>query len=71
MDSIAKLNQMPLRCNLYEKEPWQSRGLRVLPIDNYLVFYMPVESQITVAVIRIMYGGRKIEEQLSQSDTDN
>jgi toxin ParE1/3/4 len=34
---------MPFRYQLYEKEPWHSKGLRVLPIDNYLVFYMPVE----------------------------
>lgn len=65
MDRVAKLNQMPLRCHLYEKEPWQSKGLRVLRIDNYLVFSMPVGSQKTVAVIRIMYGSRNIEEQLS------
>jgi len=49
---------------------WQSKGLRVLPIDNYLVFYMPVESQKTAAVIRIMYGGRNIEEQLNRAEVD-
>lgn len=70
MDVIAKLNQMPFRHPLYEKEPWQSKGLRALPVDNYLVFYLPVESRETVAVIRIMYGGRNIENQLSMTDTD-
>ncbi|QGU00414.1 Death on curing protein, Doc toxin [Candidatus Syntrophocurvum alkaliphilum] len=64
MDAIAKLNKMPKRYHLYEKEPWYSKGLRVLPVDNYLVFYLPVESKTTVVIIRIMYGGRKIEEQL-------
>lgn len=70
MDGVAKLNQLPLRFHLYEKEPWQSKGLRVLTVDNYLVFYIPVESRETVAVIRIMYGGRNIEEQLSRTDVD-
>jgi len=56
---------------LYEKEPWQSKGLRVLPIDKYLVLYLPVESQKTAAVIRIMYGGRNIEEQLNQTEANN
>lgn len=64
MDAIVKLNKMPLRYPLYEKEPWHSKGLRVLPVDNYLVFYVPVETKTTVAVIRIMYGRRDIEEQL-------
>jgi len=71
MDEVAKLNQMPFRYQLYEKEPWQSKGLRVRPIDNYLVFYMPVESQKTAAVIRIMYGGRNIEEQLIRAEVAN
>jgi toxin ParE1/3/4 len=66
MDTVAKLNDMPLRHPLYENEPWHSKGLRILPIDNYLAFYLPVEIKTTVAVIRIMYGGRDIEERLRQ-----
>lgn len=68
MDAIAKLNQMPLRYHLYEKEPWHSKGLRVLPIDNYVAFYLPIESKTIVVVIRIMYAGRDIEEQLWQTE---
>lgn len=63
MEAAAKLNEMPFRCRLYEKEPWRGKGLRVLPVDNYLVFYLPVEDKETVAIIRIMYGGRNIEKQ--------
>ncbi len=64
MDAAAKLSLMPLHHRLYEKEPWHSKGLRVLPVDNYLVFYLPVEAQKTVVVVRIMYGGRNVGEQL-------
>lgn len=64
MEAAAKLNEMPFRYRLYEKEPWHTQGLRVLPVDNYLVFYLPVEDKETVVIIRIMYGGRNIEEQL-------
>ncbi|CCQ95285.1 Addiction module toxin, RelE/StbE family [[Clostridium] ultunense Esp] len=63
MEAAAKLNEMLFRCRLYEKEPWRGKGLRVLPVDNYLVFYLPVEDKETVAIIRIMYGGRNIEKQ--------
>ncbi len=66
MDVVAKLNEMPLRHHLYEKEPWHSKGLRVLLIDNFLAFYLPVEEKTTVAVIRIMfpnpYMGRRMLE---------
>ncbi|WP_018084325.1 type II toxin-antitoxin system RelE/ParE family toxin [Desulfurispora thermophila] len=64
IEATAKLNEMPFRCRLYEKEPWRSKGLRVLPVDNYLVFYLPVEERQTVAIIRIMYGGRNIDKHL-------
>lgn len=68
MNRIAKLNDMPFRYPLYENEPWYSKGLRVLPVDNYITFYLPVESQKAVAVIRIMYGGRDIDTQLQKTE---
>jgi len=61
MNAIDLLNEMPLRHQLYKKEPWKSRGLRVLKVNNYLAFYLPVESKKIVVIIRIMYGGRDIE----------
>lgn len=64
MGAAAKLNEMPLRYRRYDKEPWQSKGLRVLPVNNYLIFYLPVESKKIAVIIRIMYGRREIEEQL-------
>lgn len=68
MDAIANLDHMPLRCSLYEKEPWRSRGLRVLRIGHYLAFYLPIERYETVVIIRLMYGARDIEEQLKPLD---
>lgn len=38
---ILSLNTMPECYRRYEKEPWKSLGLRVLPIDNYVVLYFP------------------------------
>ena len=70
MDAISRLNNMPLRFHLYEKEPWHSKGLRVLPVDHFVVFYLPVASKTTVAVIRIMYGGRNIDDLLRQTEAE-
>ena len=64
---IASLDQFPNRGPLTEEEPWHSQGLRVLPVDNYLVFYLPDENSATVNIIRIMYGGRDIDKQLNES----
>lgn len=64
MDAVAKLNLFPLRHQLIEMEPWHSKGLRVLPVDNFLVFYLPLEAQKSVAIIRVMHGGCDIGEWL-------
>ena len=40
-EQILSLDTMPERYRKYEKEPWKSRGLRVLPLDNYVVLYIP------------------------------
>lgn len=48
----------------YDKEPWKSRGLLVMPVDNYLVFYIPDKEVETVTVIRVMYDGRDVDNQL-------
>ena len=68
MTAIRKLDTMPNRNRLYEEEPWYSRGLRFFPVDNYLVFYKTDDETETVYVVRIMYGGRDIHKQLSQTE---
>lgn len=63
-ESIASLNQMPERFRIYDKEPWKSRNLRIMPVDNYLVFYIPDNDAGIVTIIRVMYGGRDVDHQL-------
>ena len=62
------LDTMPNRNRLYEEEPWHSRGLRFFPVDNYLVFYKTDDETEIVYVVRIMYGGRDVHKQLSQTE---
>jgi toxin ParE1/3/4 len=66
-ESILSLDQMPERFRVYEKEPWHSRGLRIMPVDHYCVFYVPDLKKTTVTVIRVMYGGRDMETQLKDT----
>lgn len=63
---IASLTQMPERFRLYEKEPWHSRNLRIMPVDNYMVLYIPDSENKIVTVIRVMYGGRDMDRQLNK-----
>ena len=64
-NAISSLEQMPERYRVYDKEPWRSRNLRIMTVDNYLVLYVPNKEERTVTVIRIMYGGRDIDSQLN------
>ena len=64
--SILNLNQMPNRHIAYKKEPWKSRGLRVMPVGNYIVLYIVDEESAVVNIVRVMYGGREIEAQLNK-----
>ena len=63
-DQIGKLDLMPERFRIYENEPWLSRGLRVMPVDNFIVFYLTDEKVVTI--IRVMYGGRDIDEEINK-----
>ena len=62
--NMNSLCQMPERYRRYEKEPWRSRGWRIMPVDHYCVFYMPDHDQRIVIITRILYGGRDIENVL-------
>lgn len=56
-EQILSLDTMPERYRKYEKEPWKSRGLRVLPVDNYVVLYIPDSDKKVVTILRVMYAG--------------
>lgn len=64
-EHILSLDTLPERYRKYEKEPWNSRGLRILPVDHYVVLYIPDTTAKTVTVLRVMYAGRNIDMQLN------
>jgi toxin ParE1/3/4 len=63
-DRIMKLDHLPERFRKYSEEPWLSRGLRIMPVDNYCVFYIPDVLNGVTSIIRILYGGRDIDSVL-------
>lgn len=67
MDAVNTLDEFPMRHSLYKDEPWNSAGLRYLPIDNYIILYLPNEENGIVNIVRIMYGGRDISKQLDET----
>ena len=49
-------------------EPWCSLGMRKLPIDNYVVYYLANSENSTVTIIRIFYGGRNVENIINENN---
>ncbi len=68
---ILSLSEMPDRFQKYDKEPWSSRGLRFVAVDNYIVFYISDINTRNVTILRVMYSGRNIEKQLNKNFFDN
>jgi toxin ParE1/3/4 len=64
---IFSLSEYPERQTLYTLEPWKSRNLRFLPVDNYTIFYIVNNDKKCVQVIRVMYGKREITKQLKNN----
>lgn len=57
---IQGLGFLPERFQLYEGKSWKDLGLRMMKVDNYIVFYTIDKKMAIVTVIRVMYGGRDI-----------
>lgn len=64
-NSILSLSELPNRFKAYENEPWNRRNLRLMPVDNFIVFYISTVEDKTVTIIRILYGGRDIDKHLT------
>ena len=60
-NAIKKLDFSPEAYVEVDWEPWKSMGMRKLPVNNYLVFYNVNYEELTVSIVRIMYGGRNVK----------
>jgi toxin ParE1/3/4 len=68
--SISKLSTLPHRFALIDKEPWRSKGIRVMPVKNYFVYYWISEEENKVQVTAVIYQKREQKRQLSQMDME-
>ena len=67
--AISKLDYMPERYRKYEKEPWYSRGLRQMPVSNFIVFYTVKNETHIVTVTAVMYKKRDHEPYFNISES--
>ncbi len=67
MKAVRSLEDMPMRHSVYSEEPRKTKQGRFLPVDNYIIFYLPKGDSGTVNIIRIIYGGRDMERQIKET----
>ena len=77
-EKILSLGEYPKKFRQYEREPWKSRNTRVVPVDNYVIFYIPDKTKKLVTVILVteqlvkaadycgVRSGRDVDKQLDE-----
>lgn len=64
---IMSLSRMPERFRAYEKKNWLNKGFRIMPVDHYIVLYIPNREKKKVFIARVMYNGRDVRKQLAEN----
>ena len=60
---IQTLDEMPERFRPYPREPIASRGVRVMDVGNFCVYYLPKDGM--VSIVRILYRRRDADAILN------
>ena len=62
--SVMTLNSMPARHGIVRDEPYATLGVRMMPVENYIAFYIIDEVNLEVRVLRILYKRREWQDLL-------
>ena len=59
--AASSLDALPRRHPVVDWEPWQSMGMHRFTVEDFLLFYLIDQSTRTVTLVRIVYGGRDLQ----------
>jgi len=63
-EAMATLEELPERHSFVQDKYLAAKGIRKLPIDNYLIFYTVNKITNTVNIVRVLHGRRNWESIL-------
>ena len=63
-EKVMTLNLMPARHSVVRDEPYATLGVRMMPVKNYIAFYLIDETQLEVHILRILYKRREWQNLL-------
>ena len=62
--AIVSLQAMPERHGLVSDKYLAAKGIRMLPVGHYLIFYTVNKAAKEVGIVRVLYGKRDWESLL-------
>ena len=66
-DATRALCSLPKRHPVLDWEPWSSAGVRWMAVDNYALLYVVDDRKGVVAIVRVLYGARDLDQIAHQS----
>lgn len=63
-EAMATLEELPERHSLVQDRYLAAKGIKKLPMDNYLIFYTVNKSTNTINIVRVLHGRRDWESIL-------
>lgn len=63
---IATLSEMPGRIKPVDEEPWHSRGLRKIIVENFYVYFRIDEITNHVYILNVIYSKRDQLKMMAQ-----
>lgn len=58
-EQILTLKSLPLRHSVVQEQPYATKGVRKLLVENYIAFYIIDEEKCEVHILRILYNRRE------------
>ena len=67
---IGSLSELPARYKPVDDEPWHSRGIRRIIVNNFFVYYRIDEEHKRVYILNVIYARRDQLRVLEQMNID-
>ena len=67
---IGSLSELPARYKSVDDEPWHSRGVRRIIVNNFFVYYRIDEEHKRVYILNVIYARRDQLRVLEQMNID-
>ena len=67
LTEVSSLKDSPELYPVYRFSPWKEEGVRYFAVKKYIVFYKYDSKTSVISVVRVMYGGRDISQQMEET----